>query len=55
MCMGSTVLNLGSAYGKASLGLPFSIEWVRKLAFDSPTSLSVNGNLSIKKSWVTLC
>ena len=55
MCMGPTILNLKSAYGKVGLGLPFLIEWVKMLAFNSLTSLSVCGNLSIKKSWVTLC
>lgn len=54
MRIGSTVLNLKLAYAK--LAWPIHPKGqLRKLVFDSLTSLFVYGDLSIKQTWVTLC
>ena len=42
-------------YMQVQLGPPILVEQARKMDFNSPTPLLVDYNVTIKKTWVTLC
>ena len=53
--MGPNVLNVRTAYARLAWPMHILIGLARKLIFNNLTPLYVHGDLSIKKTYVTLC
>lgn len=53
--MGPIFLNSGSGYARLAWSAPILVGQAKNLVFNRPTPLYVYDNLSIKKTWVSLC